>query len=253
MVEGPGATNNAKKARQLLGLRVQRAVGCSVGAGAVLKQVLKLGKTIWLVFSEEEVEYAIRLHFGMSGSLHLGTTRPRSNRAREALRLTFEGDRDLAVFSDGDTGGVRREEGVEDIRCLVVSRSHLDVCNPDFDPLRAAEWVANRGEGRNIATALLDQSLSPGTGNIIQMEGLHRARVHPLRSVESLGGAELLRAMKEVRKYAVAWLTGHRPECLVYNRRACVECGTPVKVLKDASTGNRVKFFCETCAPRNPP
>lgn len=216
MVEGPGATNNAKKSRALVGRRLEKDVPAfGLVAGATLTEVLCLGKEVWLVFataappapappadeddddvvdlcgddgiidlcsSDDDVappapaappaatETAVRLHFGMSGSLLLDGAAPRSPRALEQFRCHLDGGRSLAVFGDATTGGVTRADAAA-ARAKVAARAHLDVCSDRFDAARAAERLAREGS-KAIAAALMDQNVSPGTGNIIKIESL---------------------------------------------------------------------------------
>ena len=54
MVEGPGATKNARNARKLVGCRLASIEGIdSVPVGARLAEVLCLGKEVWLIFASE--------------------------------------------------------------------------------------------------------------------------------------------------------------------------------------------------------
>ena len=54
MVEGPGATKNARNARKLVGCRLASIDGIdSVPVGARLADVLCLGKEVWLIFASE--------------------------------------------------------------------------------------------------------------------------------------------------------------------------------------------------------
>jgi formamidopyrimidine-DNA glycosylase len=49
-----------------------------------------------------------------------------------------------------------------------------------------------------IADVVLDQDKFPGVGNIIKIEGLHRAGVHPRRIVSTLSLDELCRLIPGV-------------------------------------------------------
>ena len=52
MVEGPGATKNARNARKLVGCRLASVDGADVPVGARLADVLCLGKEVWLIFKK---------------------------------------------------------------------------------------------------------------------------------------------------------------------------------------------------------
>ena len=289
MVEGPGTTNNGKKARALCGLRLAKdCVG--IPAGARLADVLVLGKELFLIFASPaaappsvvfastaedddvidlcsdsdddapaattETETAVRCHFGMSGSLLFDAAKPRSARAVEILRADFEPSaggraRSLAVFGDGSTGAACRADAAS-ARARVAARAHLDVCSDRFDAARAAARLAEVSGDATIAAALMDQRVSPGTGNIIKIESLHRARVAPDRVVSGLSKGEVAKVIREARGFARAWLAGRRPACLVYDKTACGDCGGPVAMTKGDITANRVHFHCAACCSGAP-
>ena len=50
----------------------------------------------------------------------------------------------------------------------------------------------------------MNQSVSPGTGNIIKNEALHRARVAPDRKVGDIPADEVKAVVRELRSYARA-------------------------------------------------
>ena len=179
MVEGPGATKNARNARKLVGCRLASIDGIeSVPVGARLAEVLCLGKEVWLIFASEAAaatggdsdddvvdlcggsdddsvidlcgsddastprtcEHAVRLHFGMSGSLKVDAKTP--GYGARALRCSFDGGRTLEVFNVGEYGGVHAARDVERVREKVFTRTSLDVCSDAFDPAAAAARLA---------------------------------------------------------------------------------------------------------------
>ena len=287
MVEGPGATKNARNARKLVGCRLASVDGADVPVGARLADVLCLGKEVWLIFASEattsgdsdddvvdlcggsdkdddsvidltsekddgsrpptpppKCEHAVRVHFGMSGSLKVDAKTP--GYGARALRCAFDGGRTLDVFNVGEYGGVHAARDVAKVREKVFTRTSLDVCSEAFDPAAAAARLA-RETNKTVAVAVMDQSVSPGTGNIIKNEALHRARVAPDRKVGDLSEDEVKAVVRELRSYARAWLQGRRPPFLVYDKAACGDCGGSVAVSKGAATAGRVTFHCAAC------
>lgn len=110
---------------------------------------------------------------------------------------------------------------------------------------------------------LLDQRVVAGLGNIYVDEGLHRARVHPLRTCDSLSPKELsaiARALREVLAQALAnrgttfldfrdgaGEPGAFQEFLrVYRREGlpCRSCGAPIAKSRVAGRGTH---FCPQC------
>ena len=286
MVEGPGATKNARNARKLVGCRLASIEGIDgVPVGARLAEVLCLGKEVWLIFASEAAaatggdsdddvvdlcggsdddsvidlcgsddastprtcEHAVRLHFGMSGSLKVDAKTP--GYGARALRCAFDGGRTLEVFNVGEYGGVHAARDVERVREKVFTRRSLDVCSDSFDPAAAAARLAR--ETGTVAVAVMNQGVSPGTGNIIKNEALHRARVAPDRKVGDLSDDEIKAVVRELRSYARAWLAGKRPPFLVYDKAACGDCGGAVSVSKGAATAGRVTFHCAACCSKD--
>ena len=290
MVEGPGATKNARNARKLVGCRLASVDGADVPVGATLAEVLCLGKEVWLIFASDvaasgddsddvvdlcggsdkdddsvidltsekddgsrpptpppKQEHAVRVHFGMSGSLKVDSKAP--GYGARALRCAFDGGRTLQVFNVGEYGGVHAARDVAKVREKVFTRTSLDVCSDSFDPAAAAARLAR--ETGTVAVAVMNQGVSPGTGNIIKNEALHRARVAPDRKVGDLSEAEVKAVVRELRSYARAWLQGRRPPFLVYDKAACGDCGGSVSVSKGTATANRVTFHCAACCSKD--
>ena len=102
-----------------------------------------------------------------------------------------------------------------------------------------------------VCDAILDQERFPGVGNIIKIEGLHKAGVHPRRLVETLSREELKRTILECRAYAMGWLSTRRaPAKQVYNRTKCGSCNVGrVRMVKMGKDLSRVTFWCEKCQP----
>lgn len=135
-----------------------------------------------------------------------------------------------------------------------------------FDPKVTAETLHARLKRMNvraIKTALLDQSIFVGLGNIYVDETLFRARIHPTRPASSLSLTEV----ENVRQEAVAVLseaierggstirsytnpdgaTGTFQETLyVYGQTGepCNNCGRPIEKMK---LGGRGTHYCPHC------
>ena len=123
-----------------------------------------------------------------------------------------------------------------------------------------------RGRRGRIKSALLDQRVIAGLGNIYADEALFAARIHPLTSAARLRRADLERLWREVRRIlrrAIAsrgtsvsdyldaeGLEGEFQERLrVYDRAGepCPRCGTPIRRIV---VGGRGTHFCPRCQRR---
>jgi formamidopyrimidine-DNA glycosylase len=139
------------------------------------------------------------LHFGMSGEL---TYYERDGDALEYeyFRVDFENGYRLALVIPRKLGRVR----VLDDPHVFVEKHELgpDALRLDFDTFEACL------EGRRgmIKSALMDQTVLAGLGNVYTDEVLFQAGVHPRSKVKALGEdtlRALFDAMKEVLRTAV--------------------------------------------------
>ncbi|MGI8569209.1 MAG: bifunctional DNA-formamidopyrimidine glycosylase/DNA-(apurinic or apyrimidinic site) lyase [Methylocella sp.] len=143
----------------------------------------------------------------------------------------------------------------------------IEPLGDEFDGQALARLFA--GKTNSLKTALLDQSLIAGLGNIYVCEALHRAGLSPRRSAASLAGKNggpskratlLARVIREVLEEAVAAggssLRDHRKtdgalgyfqhSLRVYGRdhEPCARCGS--KVGRITQSG-RATFYCGGC------
>lgn len=256
MVEGPGCTNNGCKARSHTGKCVATATGQAATkiaesiCGMFLATVWTLGKELWLIFQDSLTsatrEIAIRVHFGMSGSLLVNGARPRFGGKDLSLSIRYEQGGNIDIFG----AAVEMETSVAKVRAKCERLHVQDVCADEGIYSANACMAAMASKpSMLVADAVLDQAILPGAGNIIKNEALHRARVLPSRRVESLSDAEIKCIVGEVRIFSMQWLrSGRAPFSLIYNKTSCGECGGVVKLQKVGEGGlPRATFWCPRC------
>jgi formamidopyrimidine-DNA glycosylase len=140
-----------------------------------------------------------------------------------------------------------------------------DPMEPDFDEAAVIGRLRSRRTG--IKSALLDQSLVSGIGNIYADEALWRARLHwatPAAGLSRASAGQLLAAVREVLAEALAaggtsfdslyvnvnGESGYFGRSLaVYGREGepCPRCGAPVR--RDPFM-NRSAYSCPVCQRR---
>ena len=211
MVEGPGATRNARK--------LQLAVGCVVvpsscdalatqlqqqqqqfiprdvssHKGNVLIEAFSVGKEVFLIFSNSDS--AMRLHFGMNGSLALSqqqqqqqqtARRYQYSRQPLSLQMKFQPQQEQQR-SNGTTlllecfGTSVSRVSVNVARSKRARLQSLDVCNSTtaaeedsnvvvagFDRMTVLKALRTRPHSM-ISDALLDQNRYPGVGKILHI------------------------------------------------------------------------------------
>lgn len=109
-----------------------------------------------------------------------------------------------------------------------------------------------------IKTALLDQSVIAGLGNIYVDEALHRARVHPMNAANGVTGDRLDRLAEAIPwvlergiEQGGAKIVHHRaypvdgfPAVHAREREACPECGERIVKIR---VGARGTYVCPSC------
>jgi formamidopyrimidine-DNA glycosylase len=273
MVEGPGATRNARKVQPcitslVVELKAQSSphLAPSNYVGETLQEAFCVGKEVFLLFSSNS---AIRLHFGMNGSLCLSSSSSDFGNFVPYNRHTYYKKQAASLVVKLKRTDVQLgKDSIYSVECFgtlvsqvstAVARSKrdrlqsLDVCASDtiFEPVAVRDALKKRADAM-ICDAVLDQNKFPGVGNIIKIEGLHRARVHPKRLVQSLSDQELLNIFRHCRQYALEWLKrGRAPPKRIYNETNCQSCDSvgDVRMGKLGNDLSRVTFWCERCQP----
>jgi formamidopyrimidine-DNA glycosylase len=232
-------------------------------SGARITGINRRGKFLWFILNRPEVLVA---HLGMSGQFLLNRPdrpTPKHIRATFALKKGFR--RRELYFNDQRTfGWLSVETPIDDI-----PRSASHIALDPFDAKFDVEKVISIYKSRNvkIKTALLNQEIMSGVGNIYADESLWRARIHPESmasqlSVKKIGS--LISAATEVMSEAIARggtsfddlyinINGEsgffERSLAVYGREghACPQCNRPIRRIVIA---NRSSHFCPKCQVR---
>lgn len=236
--------------------------------GAVVHRLTRRGKYINVNLDTGET---LILHLGMSGRFTvLGQGTPghyaHQVRGEDHVHAVFHlaGPAGLATIHYADP----RRFGFMDLvptptleGCRHFARMGPEPLSDEFDAAALAHGLA--GRRTPIKTALLDQRVVAGLGNIYVCEALFRARIAPRRLAQNVGAARvaaLVPIIKDVleaaihsggsslRDYAAADGTmgafQHRFE--VYGRQGegCVTCEQPIRRIVQ---GGRSTFYCGAC------
>ena len=226
-------------------------------AGAKVLDIKRRGKFLWFVLDRP---FVLAAHLGMSGQFLINPSDQRHTRVIFQLR---KGLKETQLhFNDQRTfGWVCVEESHDGLPTSV-----LDIAPDPFDQQYDLDAVAlNIGRrSASIKTAILNQNIVSGIGNIYADESLWLAKVHPERRANELKPAEirrLLDAAKDVMCNAlevggtsfdelyinVNGESGYFDISLnAYGQEGepCPRCGTQIKRIKFA---NRSSHFCPKC------
>ncbi|MEV7993235.1 DNA-formamidopyrimidine glycosylase family protein [Streptomyces sp. NPDC086077] len=191
--------------------------------------------------------HTLMLHFGMTGSLVC--ERP-DDAAEPHDRVLFTVSRDRQLrFRDQ-----RKLQGLWLADDAGVARL-LDGQGPDAMAVGREEFGAALAARRGaLKTALTDQSVVAGLGNLLADEILWRAGLRPAARACDLTEADrrrLYTRMRATLRSAIgagrvpprdSWLTGHRDDPDPH----CPRCGTP---LRRSRLAGRTTVWCPRCQP----
>ena len=215
---------------------------------------------------------SLLLHLGMSGSIRIYDQRPDSVGKHDHMVLEMA----PATSPDGGSGGSSDEP------CWVVFNDPrrfgwIDLFSGDTHPMVAdmgpeplgnlfsADHLASALDRRTgpIKTALLNQQIVAGIGNIYACEALFYAGLSPRRKAGTIRGQRAERLVQSIREVLLRALDeggtslrdhvqpggeiGYFVQKLaVYGRAGepCPACGTPVRALIQSG---RSSFYCPTC------
>lgn len=226
------------------------AAGAAQVNGAVLERIEPFGKHLLLVM---DTGSSVHVHLGMQGKW-LRYDDPRVAPMKQ-VRLRLATDHVAWDLVAPSTCELLDENGVARLRAKLGP----DPLRADAD--RASVVAALSRDPRPIGTALLDQAVLAGVGNVFRNEALHAIGVHPARSSRTLGTEQLTRlwsVLEAMMSRAVddgRIVTVDAPDRLtipesearkVYKQEHCRDCGAPVVV---SSVGGRTAYHCPVEQP----
>ena len=228
--------------------------------GSKITGTNRRGKFMWITLNRP---FVLTAHLGMSGQFLIHQpNRPKATHIRAQFQLK-KALRNLAlVFNDQRTfGWLSIEETTNNI-----PTSALHIAPDPFDPSFDIDATMNNYLRRTIKikTALLNQEIMSGVGNIYADETLWRAKIHPETLTSDLTKkkiATIIETATTVMQEAISQggtsfddlyinvngESGFFEQSLnAYGQEGepCPRCGTPIKRI---SFGQRSSHFCPKC------
>jgi formamidopyrimidine-DNA glycosylase len=225
--------------------------------GSTVLRTGRRGKFLWMVLDRP---FVLSAHLGMSGQFLIDAIDDRHTRAIFSLKqgstlsqLHFNDQRTFGWVSvDELSNGVPK----------MASKIARDLFDPAFEMVRVVENISRREI--SIKTAILNQNVVSGIGNIYADESLWRAKIHPESHVRSMKMDEIVLVLQSARDVMADALrvggtsfdqlyikvngeSGYFDMALnVYGRegQSCPRCGTPIERIKFT---NRSSHFCPDC------
>ena len=160
-------------------------------------RVLGFGRRGKYILMRLEHERSLLIHLGMSGRLNITRTVPDPPPAHEHAVLTTDDGWRVALVDP-------RRFGALDLMPTLAEAEHRLLANLGPEPLEPdfnARVLTAAFEGRRtpLKTAMLDQRLIAGLGNIYVCEALFRARLSPLRLAGTVAGRRANRLVVAIK------------------------------------------------------
>jgi formamidopyrimidine-DNA glycosylase len=227
--------------------------------GARVTAVDRRGKHILVHLIRGRSRPTLAIHLGMTGQLLLVSPRqPRDKHTHLVLRFGAL-DQELRFRDMRRLGAACFYQSPLDLEDSLLSR-----LGPEASSVTVAQLARIlRKTSRPLKPLLMDQGKVAGLGNIYTDETLWQARLHPLRSADSLSPDEvraLARAIRSVLREAIRLqgstvdnfvapdgsLGRYQERHAVYQRQGepCRRCGRPIERIRLQGRGTH---FCPRC------
>jgi formamidopyrimidine-DNA glycosylase len=234
--------------------------GLEAIVGAQLLDIQRRGKFLWFVLDRP---FTLAAHLGMSGQFLIN---PKDHRHTRAILTLRHGKKISELhFNDQRTCGGLSVEELKNGVPSCVEKIALDLFDENFDQKKVIEKINTRSI--SIKTAILNQNILSGIGNIYADESLWAARIHPESKSNAITPKEIERVIesaKEVMARAIEVGGTSFDELYInvngesgyfdislnaYGREnePCPRCGTLIRRIKFA---NRSSHFCPRCQIR---
>lgn len=196
--------------RHLAGVQVRRKdlrIPFPLGFAAALtgRRILKIKRRAKYILMDLDDSQVLVIHLGMSGRMVVVPAAPPPLQAHDHVVFTTDQGREVR-FNDPRRFGLMTLVPAAELAGHKLFR-HLgpDPLEANFTPAVLA--AALKGRKTTIKTALLDQRIVVGVGNIYACESLYRAGISPLRKAGTVIGVRaerLVSAIKQVLGEAIA-------------------------------------------------
>jgi formamidopyrimidine-DNA glycosylase len=227
--------------------------------GAKILKISRRGKFLWFELDRPE---SLVAHLGMSGQFLINP----ENSAHTRALFTLSGARKNKVqelhFNDQRTFGWVSVETLNDGVPSSATKIALDPFDKNFDQKAVVANIKRRNV--KIKTAILNQNIISGIGNIYADESLWLARVHPESIASNLSTktiSTIIDCAKEVMAKAIEvggtsfddlyinvnGESGYFDISLNAYGREDEPCGRCGKLIKRITFANRSSHFCPKC------
>lgn len=242
MPEGPTILNLKNRLVRFKGKTVTEATGYGEMDKTPLHNIKLMdidayGKNLIFVFKD----FFVTVHLGLFGSV-LINKRKKSN---ASFTLHF-GDEEINFYISKTKLIAGKPDKHFDYR--------TDILKEEFDGQYILSTLQQEYAEKMIGDALMEQQLFTGVGNIIRIEALYRAKIHPESLVKDIPEKKLIYLIETVVNYAFEFLEQSKKEevkekTLIYGRKNCPKDKSEL-VIEEMGKIKRKTYVCPKCQKR---
>lgn len=219
---------------------------CENLTGQSFETSCRYGKYLFVKLSAGD--YLV-LHFGMTGELAYYKI-PDKEPEYELIRFEFNNDYRLAYVMPRKLGHIYL---TKDMKAFIGQKElGPDVCSQEFDRETFHKVLSDR-HGM-IKSALMDQSLMAGIGNVYSDEILFQAGVHPRQNVSDMKEEtidklydcliEVLQTAIENKADPATFPDGYLTPLRGQKKAECPKCGGEIRRVE---VSGRSAYYCPSC------
>lgn len=239
MPEGPSILFLKNKIQRYKGKTVSEASGYnemdkSKMTNNKLLDIETYGKNLLFVFKD----FFVGVHLGLFGSMLVN----KRKKVNASFALHF-GDSEINFY----VAKTKLYEG----KPSDIFNFKTDILKKEFDPEFILEELKTKHDNEMIGDVLMDQSLFAGVGNIIRIEALYHAKIHPESLVKQIPEKKLIFLLKMIIDYGEEFLNLLKTDtvkesALVYGKKVCPKDKSELLV-EEMGKIKRKTYVCLKC------
>ncbi|AZI32966.1 DNA-formamidopyrimidine glycosylase family protein [Kaistella carnis] len=239
MPEGPSILFLKNKLQRYKGKTVSEASGYGEMDKSQINNIKLLdietyGKNLLFVFKD----FFVGVHLGLFGSMLVNK--------RKKVNASFA----LHFASDEINFYVAKTKFYEG-KPTDHFNFKTDILKPEFDEDFVLNELQNKHAEEMIGDVLMDQHLFAGVGNIIRIEALYHAKIHPESIVKAIPEKKLIFLLKMIVDYAEEFLNllktdGVKEAALIYGKKICPKDKTEL-IIEEMGKVKRKTYVCKKC------
>ena len=239
MPEGPSILFLKNKLQRFKGKTVSEASGYgemekSEMVNIPLLDIETFGKNLLFVFKD----FFVGVHLGLFGSMLVN----KRKKVNASFALHF-GASEINFY----VAKTKLYEG----KPSDVFNFKIDILKKEFDPEFVLEELKNNHSDEMIGDVLMDQNIFAGVGNIIRIETLYHAKIHPDSIIKDIPEKKLIFLLKMVVDYAEEFLNLLKTDtvkesALIYGKKVCPKDKSELLV-EEMGKIKRKTYVCLKC------